>query len=398
MKSAILRVVVLALCLCGVVSAQRWNLTVEIGRGWNNLDMVFDSAGHAYLVWAGLNFSRSLDNGSTWSEPVSLGPQNGRPGDPDIAIDSSGVLYAVVEFMPTGDNIYQLYFTKSVNGGVSWTTPVKITNTAKHTAWPKIEVDALDRVHVFWQDQCNLHNWSDPPLPGCTTNEYYHLISTDHGESWSAPHLVVSTDYWGWTLHSAVDSTGAIYGFWSYRPSLEEPAGLYMHKSTDGGVTWTRTWLGWGNESGVSIDGNDTVHVILAREPEPGRFEFVYRRGANGGGTWTDPEVVGTGNGKSDYNPSAWCSIAADRNSKNVVVAWQDGSSGNFEVYGRRSPNGGKTWQKVENVSGTPTPSLQPDIFIDRDSVAHIVWNEVLIGTPNFDFRVYYRRGPLRGN
>jgi hypothetical protein len=171
-----------------------------------------------------------------------------------------------------------------------------------------------------------------------------------------------------------------------------------MHKSTDGGVTWTRTWLGWGNESGVSIDGNDTVHVILAREPEPGHFEFVYRRGANGGGTWTDPEVIGMGNGKSDYNPHAWCSIAADRNSKNIVVAWQDGSSGNFEVYGRRSPNGGKTWQKVENVSGTPMPSHQPEIFIDRDSVAHIVWNEVLIGEPNFDFRVYYRRGPLRGN
>lgn len=398
MKCTKLLAVVFALCLCGAVSAQHWNPTVVIGSGWNNQDMVFDSAGNAYLVWAGLSFSRSLDHGSTWSAPVFLGPTPGRPGNPDIAIDSAGALYAVVEFMPAGAGRFQLYFRKSADGGANWSLPVQITNTLKHTAWPKIDVDALGRVHVFWQDQCNLHNWSDPPLPGCTTNEYYHLISTDQGLHWSEPHLVASTSHWGWTLHSAVDSTGAIYGFWTYWPGAPEPPGLYMHKSTDGGVTWTRTLVGSGNqsgspnESGASIDGHDTVHVIFARGTQESR-DFIYRSGAGGGQVWTEEQRLGTGSGHSGFNPSAWCTIAADRDGRNVLVAWQDGASGDFEVYGRRSRDGGETWQEVEDVSGTITPSLQPEIFIDRDSLAHIVWNEVWDQEP--PFYVYYRRGPL---
>ena len=209
------------------------------------------------------------------------------------------------------------------------------------------------------------------------------MISTDQGASWSAPHLILSTQEAGWTLHSAVDDAGAFYGSWSYAGEV------HVFRTADGGLTWSDTIVGEGGENAVAVDGDGVVHVLFATYTGGDTRSLMYRTGDDGGAIWSDPVEVGTSSADSGFNPSAWCSIAADRNSRNVLVAWQDGSSGNFEVYARRSPNGGKTWQRASNLSETLVPSLQPELFFDHDSDAHIVWND--------DFMMYYRRGPFRG-
>ena len=98
MKSPIL-IIALALCLCGVVSAQRWNPTVVISEGWNNQDMVFNAAGDVSLVAADasaqlatrgpkLVYDETLN--ITWLRDANLALTNtfGVSGiDPDGAMD-----------------------------------------------------------------------------------------------------------------------------------------------------------------------------------------------------------------------------------------------------------------------------------------------------------------------
>lgn len=371
------------------LAAQQWNPTLNFGGGWNNHDMVFDGARNAYLVWP-IMFSRSMDNGRSWSHPQPYGdPRLGRYGNPDLAIDSAGVLYLVYEFMPNGATLYQLWFMRSLDRGQTWSAPRQISNTARFTGWPKVEVDSNGRLHVVWHDICNLHNWSDPPLPGCSGADLYHLTSTDRGDTWTQQWIVSGRS--PWTIHTAVDRAGGFYAFWSFSPGPGNPGGVYMYKTADGGATWTATFLGPGNESAAAIDSDGTVHVLFVSGP-PDNLVVNYRRGAHGGTVWSDSVVLTGIVGQSGYNPN-WVTIGADPKN-NVLMAYQSGVSGNFEIYFSRSPNGGKTWLKSENISNTLDYSLEPDLFVDSGSVVHLVWNEVVPGA----FQVHYRRGPMRGN
>jgi hypothetical protein len=92
---------------------------------------------------------RSTDRGTTWSGPHTIGrlgtieitdPETGdavRTGDiiPDIAVDStsgatSGRLYAVWQDASfNGGNADAIAFSQSLDGGVTWSTPVKVNKT-----------------------------------------------------------------------------------------------------------------------------------------------------------------------------------------------------------------------------------------------------------------------------
>ena len=317
--------------------------------------MVFDGAGNAYLVWP-IMFSRSMDNGRSWSHPQPYGdPRLGRYGNPDIAIDSAGVLYMVYEFVPNREALYQLWFMRSLDHGETWGTPRPITNTPRFTGWPKVEVDSNGRLRVVWHDICNLHNWNESPLPGCSGPDLYHLTSTDRGDTWTQQRIVSGSA--PWTIHTAVDRAGAFYAFWSFSPGPGNPGGVYMYKTADGGATWTATFLGPGNEKAAAIDSDGTVHVLVVSGP-PDNLVVNYRRGAHRGTVWSDSVVLTGIVGQSGYNPN-WVTIGADPKN-NVLMAYQSGVSGNFEIYFSRSPNGGKTWLKPETSPILWTTRLSP--------------------------------------
>ena len=139
---------------------------------------------------------RSTNRGLTWSAPIvvsNLGtvfitdPKNGKPlrtGDilPDIAVDAdSGALYVVWQDARfSGGQRDGIAFSRSDNGGRTWSTPKQInqaTNTQAFTA--AVRVNQEGTVAVTYYDFRK-----DTPDPNVLLTNYWIVKSADDGATW----------------------------------------------------------------------------------------------------------------------------------------------------------------------------------------------------------------------
>jgi Neuraminidase (sialidase) len=129
----------------------------------------------------------------------------------------------------------------------------------------------------------------------------------------------------------------------------------------------------------------DTVHVVWADERHSTAYdEIYYKRSTDGGVTWGSDVRLTNNTGRS------WCpsvAVAGD----NVHVVWEDSRSGDwYDIYYRRSTDGGTTWVPEVLFPLAPRLGFEPSVAVAGDSV-HVVWD----GLPNETGRpleVYYRR------
>jgi hypothetical protein len=143
---------------------------------------------------------RSTDGGSHWSPPIQISnnpvvqdrdPETGVPlrtgadiggALPDIAVDpGSGALYVVWEdsrFSGTHDDIA---LSKSIDGGRTWTAPVKVNQTPVpvFAFTPAVDVLPNGTVAVTYYDIRN-----NTPAPGLLT-DYFVVHSHNGGATWS---------------------------------------------------------------------------------------------------------------------------------------------------------------------------------------------------------------------
>jgi hypothetical protein len=125
--------------------------------------------------------------------------------------------------------------------------------------------------------------------------------------------------------------------WYDYRDGNDE---IYYKRSTDAGSSWgtdTRlTTEGGGSvRPSVAVSGSN-VHVVW-RDDRDGNGEVYYKRSNDGGSTW-GADVRLTTDGSVSSTPSM--AVFADT----VYVTWADNRDGNFEIYFKRSTDGGSTW------------------------------------------------------
>jgi BNR repeat-like domain len=167
---------------------------------FTNFDFVNGSGGYAVSIES----VRSTNGGNSWSKPTvvsdiqavgTVDPSTGeyvRAADDlfDIAYDpSGGALYAVWQDARfSGGAIDQVAFSKSTNGGSTWTTPAMIAKTPGNgqSFTPSVDVSANGTVAVTYYDFRNFT--AGPALP--TT--YAAITSSNGGSSWGSE-IVLST-------------------------------------------------------------------------------------------------------------------------------------------------------------------------------------------------------------
>jgi len=87
-----------------------------------------------------------------------------------------------------------------------------------------------------------------------------------------------------------MDSSGDVYLTWCKSVDPSHSA-IYFKKSTDGGSTWTPgEKLIWTSANSrrpsIAVDGNGHLHVVC-RENTPGNWEIYYKKSTDGGTTWS---------------------------------------------------------------------------------------------------------------
>ncbi len=184
-----------------------WNAPRSLGSGIGFLPRV-GPEGELYVAYwdfgSGVMLRRSLDGGNTFDAPIRIATrldtwstQDGSrfPGTfrvpplNSLAVDPvSGVLYCVyfdTTNIVNGQRNVDLYFSKSLDKGSTWSTPRIINgdnNPPGDQFFPWLEVDRAGRIHMLFYDSRHTVQ-NDGVINGMF--DAYYTMSADGGATWS---------------------------------------------------------------------------------------------------------------------------------------------------------------------------------------------------------------------
>lgn len=205
--------------------------------------------------------------------------------------------------------------------------------------------------------------------------------SADAGMTWSKPVPLTSghTAEYPCSLELAASCLHLIWpdrrdGSWA----------IYYKRSADGGVTWgPDTRLTHGVDlfrMGAAASGS-TLHIVWASKslvlPTPGGThtwgEIYYMHSLDGGRSW-EPTMRLTQPDACAMRPA----VAAS--GREVHVAWFDRRDStrqwDWEVYYKRSTDGGATWGPDVRMTRTPTHTRHPQIVATDQGVVCCIWED----------------------
>jgi hypothetical protein len=274
-------------------------------------DIAIDSDDNLHVVWQDETALAITDiyyinktPGGPWSSEVDISNNAGASRWPAIAIDNDDNLHVVWHDQTPG--IYEIYYSFSLDGGLTWSPPDSISDGPSSYA-AAIAIDSEDNIHVAWQQYITSGN-----------HEIYY-VTKPSGESWSTP--VNISDNSEDSLYPAIatDNSDNIHVVWEdLTPGNLEI--LYVAKPSDG--SWS-TPVNISNNDGSSVfpdiatDSNNGLHVVWS-DWTPGNLTIYYASKPSGG-SWSTPESIS--NDEDDSNTPA---IAIDNNSRNLRVVWAE--------------------------------------------------------------------------
>lgn len=212
---------------------------------------------HIYITWTEFDdygsedpddesrilFSRSEDEGQTWSDPIKLNSVNGDCLDDDMTTE--GAVPAT-----DGESIYvawafdhKILFVKSDDNGNTWTTTPKLI--AKQQAGWSFPIPGVDRANGFPVTGVDISNsstkgtvyinWSDQVAEDNT--EIYISKSVDKGNTWSKPKIVnetITTKHQFFNWMSIDPKTGFIYIIYYEEAEIPNLINVKLAVSKDG--------------------------------------------------------------------------------------------------------------------------------------------------------------------
>lgn len=287
------------LCGSSVGRAQNgvteWSKPIDItqpssSEGGSYGVLVCDQYQNVHLWWAnskddGAAIFYRNDIGNDWSAPLDV-----------LAVPYATIaeLYATIS---ESDDVVHLIWQDAFIRGDVYYSQVSLPNAADPRAWlpplllltgvdlARIQTDAAGLVHILY---------STPSNEGML-NEAYYIKSTDGGQTWSDPILVIrmlSQLPCNIRPEMAIDRAGRVHVGITLR-SLEY--GLYSEvgylSSSDGGQTWSeyrKIKETISNGAGVAgirpyAFGEDEIHLTWHDPRRMHQWSF------DGGKTWTDP-------------------------------------------------------------------------------------------------------------
>ncbi len=137
-----------------------WSDKTKLEDG-HDPNMVSHNNGSLYLLHqggsTGLTFLRSQDQGETWVKglEIPVNPEYGIAHHPEISIDVDAGLH--IAWMGKSDIIdssrdANIYYSRSINQGANWTDPINISNQTGcfYYPGPKVAADAAGNVYLIW--------------------------------------------------------------------------------------------------------------------------------------------------------------------------------------------------------------------------------------------------------
>ena len=306
----------------------------------------------------------SFDGGGRWTQtaiPAPRGEQVKACYAPDAAFDADGTLYvSYVTLKGRANSPDKVWLTRSSDGGKTLTEPVE-TPLPPRSFQVRLTADPTEsrRIYLTWVEASDLGLYRFTE----TGNPIRSIRSDDGGSNWEDPVTVSGTDRQRVVAPS---------------PAAGPEGELYV------------LYLDLGDDA-LDYEGG---HRGQGGPPYTGSWQLVLARSTDQGATWEESVV------DDDLTPTErfivftppFPSIAVDQDSGRVYASFQDGRSGDADVFLWSLRGGGNRWDGPTRVNDTqdkdgtsqylPKLAVAPDgrvdvIYYDRRRDPANVLNEV---------------------
>jgi hypothetical protein len=334
-----------------------------------------DNSGNIYIVYSAFDniyHVSTTDKGSTWAgKPIGEGEY------PSIDLDSNNKSNVVWMWYSPPMQIAQsiLYFARDT--GSAWTDPDTLWNYWANSGIPCFQIDDDDTGHVAWMDN-NPANY-----------EIYYKRSTNRGGGWESTQRLTTNA--GESSYPSIASRGNyVHVVWQdYRSTNWE---IWYKRSTNNGASdsWESdvrlTEMIYDSfRPSIAVAGNA---VYAAWEDDsPNNWEIYFARSTNNGQTWESPKRL-TYNSDEQRRPS----ISANGDGDTIIVVWEDIRDNDWEIYAKRSLDGGENWGSDTRLTESSGQSRYPNLWFVLH-YAHVVWQDYR----NNNWEIYYKKSTNSG-
>lgn len=333
-------------------------------------EFVIDNLDYIHMVWSeprmnaqyDIFYSRSTDNGVTWSEAIDISRAEGNSTQdyPALAADSLGNVYVAWvdnrEITGGTDTYDHIYFTRSSDNGATWNTPSKADHHANNVGGSceccRISIQASPEGKVFIAFRGNIEHVRD----------IWVTRSNDMGTTWDNP-IRVQTKIW--VLHSCpvtgamttLDKAGNLHVVYRF---VDAGKPYVFYNVLPSGATKTFTQIALTPSAAVNYpDVEITPSGVVYAAYQAGSDGIQYLRTTDGGATWSEREWIDDSKSVQEY---AYFVTIGD----SLALIWQD----------NRRDKADMMIAKTEDKTQGPLPALADlSRMIEEDSVV-IAWVE----------------------
>ena len=313
-----------------------------------------------------------------WQPDVRLtnDPAESRTSPNNAWCVASSVNVVHVVWQDQRDGNLEIYYKRSIDAGISFGADTRLTNNSAQSWHPSVSVSG-SVVHVVWYDTRD-----GPEL----NTEIYYKRSIDAGISWGADTRLTNNS--SASEHLSISVSGQVLNVvWQdFRDANYE---IYSKSSTDAGVSWgadTRLTNNSANSYSPSVSVSGQVVHAVWFDFRDGNYEIYYKRSIDAGISWGADTRL-TNNSALSQNTSVSVSGLV------LHVVWRDNRDGNFEIYYKRSTDGGISWGTDTRLSINFANSYTPSVSVSG-LVVHLVWVDDRDGNPE----IYYKRSTEGGS
>lgn len=370
--------------------------------------------------------AHSTDNGATWSAPAVLIPAvtkySGNHYHPQVATDGAGVWIAVWETTGRVSSTYlgsdgEIVFSRSVDNGATWSDPETINDDAdvdpRGDEYPQVATDKAGNWVVVWSGG----EWA-------TETDVLTAYSTDNGLTWSDfSSLNTNADSdsaYDQYPQVTTDCNGHWVTVWYSKTKLngeiQSDNDILTARSTDNGATWTDPAT-LNDYAAIDHSFDADPHVttdcagVWVAVWTSGYFDrdyigedrilhrsILFSRSLDNGATWSEAAAVDAdaiGDLSNDDDP-----MVVTDGLGNWVTVWASWYSTSVDPYydgdilAARSFDNGATWVTSvslhEHDSDASLQNRDPQVAMDCDGNCIAVWSsdDDLGGTIDDDYDI----------
>ena len=342
------------------------------GRLW----LAWVDDGHVYVNY-------SLDEGRSPPVRVNANPtkidMNGE-NRPKAIPAPNGDVY--VTYTAKGKRKFTgvVWFSRSLDGGKSFSEPVPITDEAVSSSqrFETMSIDPQGRIYIAWLDKRDLFAAKQAKRPYIGSAIYY-ARSDDRGASFTANRAIHAHTCECCRVAMALDGDGLPVIVWRNifdTDTRDHAVVRFLDKDTPSAVTRLSDdeWhIDACPHHGPAIAvGRDGAYHIVWYTDGDNRSGLFHARSEDRGKSFSTPFGFGDPNRMPAHPDIA---ILGER----MFITWKEFNGEQSELHVMSSPDGGRSWSAPMRIAATADESDHP-LFVDDGRWLHVSWQTAADG------------------